>query len=84
MPGSEYWERDGYILRPARPGDAEGYYVQCFSPLDPEGRIVGENVINEINWDLKKANYRVAIFFSHRQGEGAGNLDGGAGLRGGL
>ena len=110
MPGSEYWERDGYILRPARPGDAEGYYVQCFSPLDPEvarytdckseftreevvgaflrftadpdrrfyllldpeGRIVGENVINEINWDLKKANYLVAIFSPTARGRGLG------------
>lgn len=104
------WEREGFLLRPARPEDAEAYYAQCFAPLDrsvarytgckpvfsreevvsaflrftedrdrcffllldPAGRIVGENVINEIDWSLRKANYRVAIFSPALRGRGLG------------
>lgn len=47
-----------------------------FLLLDPVGRIVGESVINEIDWDLRKANYRVAIFSPEHRGEGSGHLDG--------
>ena len=40
--------------------------------VDPAGRIVGESVINEIDWDLRKANYRVAIFSPDLRGRGLG------------
>lgn len=36
------WERDGYVLRPARAEDAEAYYRRNFAPLDPEvARLTG-------------------------------------------
>lgn len=31
-----HWEKDGYILRPARAGDAQAYYTQNYCPLDAE------------------------------------------------
>lgn len=110
MDRDRYWEREGFLLRYARAGEAETYYSQCFDPLepsvarltgckptfsrrevvsafrkfaadknrrfflllDPTGRIVGESVINEIDWDLRKANYRVAIFSPEHRGKGLG------------
>ncbi len=36
------WEKDGYLLRPARAEDAEPYYEQNYNPLDPEAaRLTG-------------------------------------------
>ena len=105
------WEKDGYILRPARREDAENYYQQNFHPFDPEvarltgspasftrdevinfffrclddgsrydflilspdGRIIGESVINEIDWDVRSANFRIAIFHSASCGKGIGS-----------
>ncbi len=43
-----------------------------FLLLDPAGTIVGESVINEIDWELRKANYRVAIFSPACRGKGLG------------
>lgn len=105
-----FWEKDGYILRPAQKDDAESYYEQNYNPLDPEvarltgckpffthdevvnfflsciddknrydfliiapnGKIIGESVINEIDWDLRSANFRIAIFHSDICGKGIG------------
>lgn len=104
------WEKDGYLLRPARREDAETYYAQNFCPLDPElvrltgskesfthdevvgfflqcilaedrqdfllvaedGRIVGESVINEIDWEARSGNFRIAIFQPDVRGKGLG------------
>lgn len=39
------WEKDGFILRPAKAEDAEKYYRQNFNPLDPEvARLTGCNL----------------------------------------
>ena len=36
------FERDGFVLRPARAEDAGDYYEQNFAPLDPEvARLTG-------------------------------------------
>lgn len=93
------WEKDGYLLRPARKEDAEGYsrnftplepdiahftgckesfskeevisfFCQCreddsrrdFLLVSPAGEIIGESVLNEIDWEAKCANFRIAIF----------------------
>ena len=102
------WEKDGFLLRPARYEDAEEYFSQNFNPLDPEiarltgckeaftrdevvsffrqcveaddrydflltspdGRIIGESVINEIDWDTRCANYRICIFHPGERGKG--------------
>ena len=95
-----YWEKDGFILRPATQEDAQAYYHTNFAPLDPEiarltgskshftreevvnffmqcreaddrmdflliapdGKIIGESVLNEMDPKLKSANFRIAIF----------------------
>lgn len=105
------WNKDGFLLRPARYEDAENYYQQNFNPLDsevarltgsksvfsrdevvsffhqclesdshihflildPMEKIIGETVINEIDWELKKANFRIAIFHPEEQGKGIGS-----------
>lgn len=104
------WEKDGFVLRPARKEDAEEYYSHNYDPLDPsvarftgcapsfprervvnfflwcveeedrydfllvapDGHIIGESVINEIDWDLRCANYRMALFHSEACGHGLG------------
>ncbi|WP_455717586.1 GNAT family N-acetyltransferase [Anaerosporobacter sp.] len=38
----------------------------------PDGRIIGESVINEIDWDLRCANFRIGIFHSEERGKGIG------------
>lgn len=105
-----YWEKDGYVLRPARREDAENYFSQNFDPLDPEaarctgcreaftreevtdfflralqeedrrffliiapdGRILGECMLNEIDRDTRCANYRMGIFHPEDRGKGIG------------
>lgn len=105
------WEKDGYLLRPARREDAGQYYAQNFCPLDQElvrmtgskesftreevvgfflqcipagdrydfllvakdGRMVGESVINEIDWEARSGNFRIAIFQPEVRGKGLGS-----------
>ncbi|CAH1706695.1 conserved protein of unknown function [Lactobacillus delbrueckii subsp. delbrueckii] len=31
-----------------------------FLIIDPNGKIIGESVINEIDWDLRRANFRIS------------------------
>ena len=35
-----------------------------FLIIAPDGRIIGESIINEIDWKLRRANFRIAIFHS--------------------
>lgn len=51
--------------------DADDRYD--FLILAPDGSIVGESVINEIDDELRCANYRVAIFRPTQQGKGIGS-----------
>lgn len=44
-----------------------------FLILDPNGRIIGESVINEIDWDLRRANFRICIFHPAERGKGIGS-----------
>lgn len=43
-----------------------------FLIISPEGRIIGESVINEIDWKLRCANFRIAIFHPSARGHGIG------------
>lgn len=43
-----------------------------FLLLSPDGRMIGESVINEIDWDLRRANFRIGIFQSTERGKGIG------------
>ena len=105
-----FFEKDGFVLRPARTEDAEHYYRQNYCPLDPEvarltgckthftreevlsfflksleasdrffflllspqGDIIGETVLNEIDWELRCANFRIGIFHPDARGKGIG------------
>lgn len=57
------------------------FFKQCLKSEDrydfliiaPDGRIIGESIINEIDWDIRSANYRVGIFHSDECGKGIGS-----------
>lgn len=44
-----------------------------FLILDPAGKIIGESVINAIDWDLRRANFRICIFHPAERGKGIGS-----------
>ena len=44
-----------------------------FLILDPEGRILGESVVNEIDWEVRCGNFRIALFGSDSCGKGIGS-----------
>lgn len=43
-----------------------------FLIIAPDGTIIGESVINEINWDLRCANFRIGLFHKEVRGKGIG------------
>lgn len=43
-----------------------------FLILAPDGRIIGESVINEIDWELRCANFRIALYHTAERGKGIG------------
>ena len=57
------------------------FFLQCveaddrydFLIIAPDGRIIGESVINEIDWEARSANYRIGIFHSNERGRGIGS-----------
>lgn len=46
---------------------------EFFLLVSPEGRIAGEAMINEIDWDLRKANFRIGLFDPASKGQGLGS-----------
>ena len=43
-----------------------------FIIIAPDGRFIGESVINEIDWDTRSANYRIVLFHSENCSWGIG------------
>lgn len=43
-----------------------------FLIIAPDGKIIGESVINEIDWELRSANFRICIFHTENCGKGIG------------
>lgn len=43
-----------------------------FLIIAPDRKIIGESVINEIDWDLRCANFRIALFHTSEYGKGIG------------
>ena len=43
-----------------------------FLIISPHGEIVGESVINEIDWETRSANFRIAIFQHSHMNKGIG------------
>ena len=44
-----------------------------FLIIGPDGRILGESVVNEIDWKTRCGNFRIAIFRSDNCGKGIGS-----------
>lgn len=49
--------------------DRDRYF---FLIIAPDGRIIGESVINEIDWGLRCANFRIALYHTTERGKGIG------------
>ena len=57
------------------------FFLQCIESDDrydfliiaPDRRIIGESVINEIDWEARSANFRICIFHSNERGKGIGS-----------
>lgn len=49
--------------------DKDRYFFLIFAP---DGRIIGESVIHEIDRELRSANFRIAIFHPEERGRGIG------------
>ena len=43
-----------------------------FLVIAPDGKIIGESVINEIDWDLRCANFRIGLYHTKERGKGIG------------
>ena len=43
-----------------------------FLIIAPNGEIIGESVINEIDWDLRCANFRIGLYRQAERGKGIG------------
>lgn len=43
-----------------------------FLIIAPDGKIIGESVINEIDWDLRCANFRIGLYHKMERGKGIG------------
>ncbi len=58
-----------------------GFFLKCVQAEDrydflliaEDGRIVGESVINEIDWEARSGNFRIVIFQPDVQGKGLGS-----------
>lgn len=44
-----------------------------FLILSPDGRIIGETVLNEIDWRCRSANFRICLFRPQERGWGIGS-----------
>ncbi len=61
--------------------EVTGFFKQCaacpdrynFVLVSPRGRIVGESVINEMDMQLRSANFRLALFHPEACGKGTGS-----------
>lgn len=43
-----------------------------FLIIAPDGRIIGESMINEIDWDIRCANFRIGLYHAMERGKGIG------------
>lgn len=58
-----------------------GFFLQCqkakdrfdFLLIDPTGKIIGESVLNEIDWEKGSSNFRIALFHPENFGQGLGS-----------
>lgn len=60
-------EVDSFFFRSLEEEDRYFFLI-----IAPDGRIIGESVINEIDRDLRCANFRIALFQTAERGKGIG------------
>lgn len=53
-----------FFLKAVEETDRSFFFI-----VSPDGRIIGESVINEIDWKLRRANFRIALFHSAQRGK---------------
>lgn len=61
--------------------EVTGFFLSCVDDPDrcdllivaPDGRVVGESVINEIDWEARSANFRIYLFDVAGRGRGLGS-----------
>ena len=69
--GKGHYEKDevtSFFLRCV--GDPDRRDLLIFSP---DGLVLGESVINEIDWEARSANFRIALFGSSARNRGMGS-----------
>lgn len=67
----EHFEKDeviGFFLKCLEDEDRYDFLIQS-----PDGRIIGESVINEIDREIKSANFRIALFRPEFRSRGIGS-----------
>lgn len=60
--------------------EVKDFFLRCidddsrydFLLVDTENNVIGESVLNEIDWQLRKANFRICIFDNSNCGKGIG------------
>ena len=60
-------EVDSFFLKSI--ADIDRYFFLIFSP---DGGIIGESIINQIDWELRCANFRICLFRAGERGKGIG------------
>ena len=60
-------EVENFFLRSLE--DDDRYF---FLIIAPNGRIIGESIINEIDWNLRSANFRIGLYQLTERGKGIG------------
>lgn len=61
--------------------EVTSFFLRCVDDPDrrdllivsPEGEVLGESVINEVDWAARSANFRVALFGAAARGRGLGS-----------
>ena len=61
--------------------EVTSFFLRCVDDPDrfdflvvaPDGRIVGESVINEVDWEARSANFRIYLFDVGGRGHGLGS-----------
>ena len=83
--GFERFDPEGALLTGSRDhyekDEVTSFFLRCVDDPDrrdllivsPEGEVLGESVINEVDWAARSANFRVALFGSAARGRGLGS-----------
>lgn len=61
--------------------EVTGFFLRCVDDQDrrdllifsPDGAVLGESVVNEIDWRARSANFRICIFGAAGRGRGLGS-----------